>query len=880
MSEFPDYVLKKIQEAQINKFRTLDLSRNNLLKIPELITEIPSLNVLDLSRNQIVSLPKSITKLYNLKEIYLNDNQIEFLPESISQLPNLTIIDLSNNQLKKLPESISQIPNLTGLYLSNNQLKIIPESIAKLSNLSKLYLSYNRLEIFPEFISKLSALTWINLVGNKIKILPESMIKLSNLSRLYLSYNKLQEFPEFIIRLPNLTLLDLEKNQIKNLPESITNIPDYIGINLDGNPLVTPPIEIFNLGKEELSNYYRQLNEKGKDYVYEAKLLIVGEAGAGKTSLAKKIQNSQYKLQETEETTEGIDVIKWSFSLANTREFKVNIWDFGGQEIYHATHQFFLTKRSLYALVVDTRKEDTDFHYWLNVVELLSDNSPLLIIQNEKQERKRDINKRALRGRFSNLKETISTNLATNRGLNRIVDKVKHYIQDLDHVGQALPKTWVLVRQALEKDERNYISLNEYFEICQKNGFVEEKDKLQLSGYLHDLGVCLHFQDKEESLLYKTVIIKPEWGTSAVYRVLDNKQVINNQGCFSRDDLKEIWQEKQYSSMRGELLELMKKFKLCYEIPKRPNNFIAPQLLSSNQPEYKWNNSNNLILRYSYPEFMPKGIISRFIVIMHQYIEQQTYVWRTGVILNYNPSGLKNDIFSQRKDIDLRSEEYHEQTSQYNKKKVINKAEIIEDYGKREITIRVVGNDKQRLMTVIAYELDEINNSYTRLKYQKLIPCNCFQCKNQQEPYFHSYQVLLNAKEKRQLKVQCLKSFQMINILSLIDDIFINYNSEVSHSTRNAFQSTTVIEHQHNYLDKVESFIGSDQKIEKKGDHITNIKKGNYIEHISSDHIDNSRSQDIFNSNITNTGAGAFNLGDNYSQVANNLNPGGVTQLK
>ena len=80
--------------------------------------------------------------------------------------------------------------------------------------------------------------------------------------------------------------------------------------------------------------------------------------------------------------------------MENGQPFRVNIWDFGGQEIYHATHQFFLTKRSLYVLVADTRKEDTDFYYWLNAVELLSDNSPLLIVKNEKQDRHREINER------------------------------------------------------------------------------------------------------------------------------------------------------------------------------------------------------------------------------------------------------------------------------------------------------------------------------------------------------------------------------------------------------------------------------------------------------------------------------------------------------
>ncbi|NEO66481.1 MAG: hypothetical protein F6J98_41345, partial [Moorea sp. SIO4G2] len=45
-------------------------------------------------------------------------------------------------------------------------------------------------------------------------------------------------------------------------------------------------------------------------------------------------------------------------------------------------------------------------------------------------------------------------------------------------------------------------------------------------------------------------------------------------------------------------------------IPDCKDTFIAPQLLSDNQPDYDWNPSHNLILRYTYPDFMPKGILS------------------------------------------------------------------------------------------------------------------------------------------------------------------------------------------------------------------------------------------------------------------------------
>ena len=100
-----------------------------------------------------------------------------------------------------------------------------------------------------------------------------------------------------------------------------------------------------------------------------------------------------------------------------------------------------------------------------------------------------------MRGQFSNLKETLATNLATNRGLDKVFAEIKHYISHLPQIGAPLPKTWVKVREELEKDSRNHISLEKYLDMCEQNGFSELKDKLQLSSYLHDLGVCLHFQD-------------------------------------------------------------------------------------------------------------------------------------------------------------------------------------------------------------------------------------------------------------------------------------------------------------------------------------------------------------------------------------------------
>ncbi|WP_442942574.1 hypothetical protein [Nostoc sp.] len=56
--------------------------------------------------------------------------------------------------------------------------------------------------------------------------------------------------------------------------------------------------------------------------------------------------------------------------------------------------------------------------------------------------------------------------------------------------------------------------------------------------------------------------------------------------------------------MQDELLQLMMRFKLYYEIPGRRDIYIAPQLLSIEKVDYTWDDRNNLILRYTYT-FMP-----------------------------------------------------------------------------------------------------------------------------------------------------------------------------------------------------------------------------------------------------------------------------------
>ncbi len=63
----------------------------------------------------------------------------------------------------------------------------------------------------------------------------------------------------------------------------------------------------------------------------------------------------------------------------------------------HATHQFFLTERSLYLLVLNGREggEDAEADYWLRLIESFGGDSPVIVVLNKIKEHPFDLNRRA-----------------------------------------------------------------------------------------------------------------------------------------------------------------------------------------------------------------------------------------------------------------------------------------------------------------------------------------------------------------------------------------------------------------------------------------------------------------------------------------------------
>jgi hypothetical protein len=324
-------------------------------------------------------------------------------------------------------------------------------------------------------------------------------------------------------------------------------------------------------------------------------------------------------------------------------------------------------------------------------------------------------------------------NLADNTGLDDAIRKIRRELEQLPHIGTALPKTWRDVRVALEADAHNYITAERFFDVCEANGFTHREDMLQLGGYLHDLGICLFFQD--DPLLSKTVILKPEWGTAAVYRVLDDPVVAEALGVFSAKDLQRIWSGPSFEAMRADLLQLMVKFGLCFQVPGS-DRFIAPQLLSPVRPAYVWDDFDNLELLYEY-EVMPKGIVRRLIVALHDLIPTNMPVWRNGVVLEVEAS----------------------------------KAEVVEEYRRRRLRIRITAGDSRIILGLIDHALGVIHKSYESLKLEKYRPCVCQTCSSPDEEATMFKVRDLEAFASAGALIQCRSSRLMVDPAALLSAI-------------------------------------------------------------------------------------------------------------
>ena len=658
--------------VSLNKLRRLDLRKNQLHQVPPEVTQLTSLVTLDLDENELTELPSEIGALISLRDLLVSSNCLVTLPKEIGLLASLELLYLPNNclaefphdlayltqlkrlylghgqvvkgnQLTSLPQWIARLTNLTGLNLSGNQLTALPPEIAHLTSLTELDLSGNQLTALPPEIVQLTSLTSLSLNNTRLTALPPEIVQLTSLTSLNLNNNQLTTLPPEITQLTSLTQLDLSGNQLTALPPEIAQLSS-LHLQLDKNPFSALPPEIVEQGREAILAYLRELLA-GHQHQWVSKLLLVGEGGVGKTSLLCALRGEPFT---DSPTTRGIEIRSLELPHLSQPDITLtlNAWDFGGQEIYHATHQFFLTNRSLFLLVWNARHgyEQGKLYYWLDAIQARAPDSPILIVAAWTDERDADLPTADLQRKYPQIVGFHQISNKTGQGIPELREGIAQVAATrLPLMGEKWPTTWLAAATAVRARPEKHISPDELWALMSAQG-VSKAGARVLARWLHELGDILFFRDENE--LNDLVILKPQWVTQYIGKVLESDDVIGRSGIFTDDHMETLWSDLE-PSMRQHFLRLMEKFDLSYRTLEDQEVSLVVERLPLDPPDYQalWNKNaadgsqREISMKFKLNTMLP-GIPTWFIARSHRF-STHTH-WRMGAVFSYEREAQKH----------------------------------------------------------------------------------------------------------------------------------------------------------------------------------------------------------------------------------------------
>ncbi len=621
----------------MNRYKQIEKLENTLgIKLNKVFSEstIPSNSVLFDNNREVIeiklenkSLKKSdleiITEFKWLKKAYLRNCSIGEIPASLFEHPNLEYIDLSTNKIDSFP--LLRITNLQlkHIDLTNNKIKIFPSSLSKLTNLKTLILNLNKIESIPLNIGLFEHLKTLSLTSNNILGIPQEISDLKELINLDLTSNPIDELPDLVIE----------------MPISITWESLKTGINLLNTSIEKPPPEIIEKGINEIKNYLQDSNREETKSLNEAKIIFVGNGGAGKTSLVKLLKGEKFDINESQ--THGINVDSMNFNIYN-KSVRTNIWDFGGQEIMHATHQVFLSRRSIYVLILNAREKGNE-EYWLKQIQSFGGDSRIIIVINKIDENPSyEVNREYLKRKYRNISGFIRVSCLRGEGISDFRSVLLNAINQTDLIKTNWPLTWFNVKTEIEKRNSDFIEIAEFRNICTKFGINKETKQNTLVGFLNDLGSVVYFNDLS---LNDLQVLNPEWITEGIYKIINSDISALNNGNLSIEDIGFILDKIEYMNYPKDkqkyLIEIMKKFQICYNINQ--SSILIPDLLSVQEPsfDFDFDNSNRVVIDYG--SYLPRSIFPRFVIQTHTDVKEKL-LWRTGVILQ-NKTSVNNEQF-------------------------------------------------------------------------------------------------------------------------------------------------------------------------------------------------------------------------------------------
>ena len=548
--------------------------------------------------------------LASLQYLNLSDNPNLTSIEFEGSFRNLVHFDISDSKLKSLTFE-SGFHHLKWLDASRNHLEKM-EFGGDMRKLEYLDLSENQLTAFT--------------LPNEFKFL----------KYLYFNKNKLETF-QAASNLRNLEILHLAENNLKELPKA--KYTRLQSLNVKGNPLSDYQESLIQ-GDEsgnatEIIGLLRAISKTGKESNYHAKLIVVGNGRIGKTCMVCRLKGEKYP--ENEPYTHGISIREmYKKDLLNikTEELELKVWDFGGQEVFYATHQFFLSEEAAYIYVwtdkniaeanreKDLIKSPQQKHdrwrnheYWLNNIRTHGKHSPILVVKSHSLDARESFPFERLKENFELKYNPLDFDASSTdtRNLENLKTSLTEILNSLPLLGSPFPKSYYNVINDISELRSNgttEMTKDDFIEMALKREIILGDMDLLLN-YLIKTGEIIHFPDNK--LLENRIFIDPEFLTGLIYKLIENNDYLDeNDGIFSKEYAVSALEDEWES-----LMELLISFELVFKREiKGKITFVAPQYLKNTNQSVNihetfegYKEERTLLFELRYPRFMPENVM-------------------------------------------------------------------------------------------------------------------------------------------------------------------------------------------------------------------------------------------------------------------------------
>ena len=405
-----------------------------------------------------------------------------------------------------------------------------------------------------------------------------------------------------------------------------------------------------------LRNWWHDL-QQGEAESHEIKLFILGNGRVGKTQLFRRLRGEAFDPDQP--STHGIQLGRFVLSThEDGRPIFLNVWDFGGQDIYLGTHALFLQSRAIFVLAWHPEHESDapytealsglpmrhrPLRYWLDYIHSLAGNEAPLIVAQTRCQREHDACDPALveSERFGWLKTAVSC-ASHDDGVDELrglLKRAARYRME-QQAPPRLPASWLRVRDRLEamRATRKSIDLQTFNDVCTDT--QGSAVPAALLHYLHQAGDVFH----REGLFRDAIVLDQQWALDAIYSLFQREgllPLLHRQGGMFAPALLGFagWDGRYTAAEQALLRSMMESCHLIFPVHRWDDGdglYAMPDALPlrteiSDQLDAIWPEAAVDAQATLHYRFLHDGILRQFLSHIGQLAGPHALYWRYGV---------------------------------------------------------------------------------------------------------------------------------------------------------------------------------------------------------------------------------------------------------